>query len=133
MILEICCILPEDWRDKLLPIIHRRLVIGAFDDGAPGSAPPLNLMSWIPPDDWCTKIFDDNMPEGQGVFVPPFAQTEVPAGEILDGLRKLVSEMRQVQSQFQQGRDIPLSACVMAALLHRRPLPPELWRRWAFP
>ena len=134
MLLELCCILPDDARDPLVSLIHRRLVLGAFDRGDPGDCRPLDLMSWIPPDDWAKLVFGEEMPEGQGVFVAPFANSrEATAADILPSIRKLVAEMRRVGPRLQLPPDIPIAATILASLRHHRPLPPELWRRWAFP
>lgn len=134
MLLELCCILPDDVRDSLVSLIHRRLVLGAFDRGDPGDCLPINLMSWIPPDDWAKLVFEDEIPEGQGVFVAPLASgREATALDILPSIRKLVAEMRRVGPRLQLPSNIPLAATILASLRHHRPLPPELWRRWAFP
>jgi hypothetical protein len=134
MLLELCCILPDESRDKLLALMHRRLVLGAFDQGDPGDIRPLDLVSWIPPDDWSKQVFKAEMPEGQGVGVGAFAShREVSSTEILAGVRALVAEMRKVGSRFRQPADVPIAASILASLRHGTPLPPELWRRWAFP
>jgi hypothetical protein len=134
MMLELCCILPVDARNDLVSLIHRRLVLGAFDRGDAGDSQPLDLMSWIPPDNWGKQVFDDEMPKGQCVAVKPFAdRREATATDILPGIRKLVVEMRKAGPPLQLPQDIPTAALLLASLRHRRPLPPELWRRWAFP
>lgn len=134
MLLELCCILPDDARDRLIPLIHRRLVLGAADVGETSDRQALNLMSWIPPDGWSKQVFGDEMPEGQCVLVQPFADLpEATAAEILPRLRKLTVEMRKAGPPLQLSEDIPVAAALLASLRHHRPLPPEVWRRWAFP
>jgi hypothetical protein len=134
MLLELCCILPDESRDNLVALIHRRLVLGAFDQGDPGDRRPLDLMSWIPPDDWPRQVFNAEMPGGQGVAVGAFAShREATSADILDGIRKLVAEMRNAGPRFRQPPDLPIAASILASLRHGTPLPPELWRRWAFP
>lgn len=134
MLLELCCILPDEQRNKLIPLIHRRLVLGVFDRGDPGSERPLDLMSWIPPNDWSKQVLGDQMSEGQGVVVGAFAnQREATADKILAGIRRLVIAMKDAHPPSPQDADIPLAASILASLLHHTPLPPDLWRRWAFP
>jgi hypothetical protein len=134
MLLEVCFVLSDDARDALITLIHRRLVLGGFDQGDPGDSRPLDLMSWIPPDDWWMHVLDDEMAPGQCVAVTPFASSRLAtAGEILPRIRKLVLEMREARAAFSLPEDLPVSALILASLRHRRPLPPELWRRWAFP
>lgn len=65
---------------------------------------------------------------------PPFADDrDAPAGEILNGIRQLVEKMRGAAPPFAIPSKIPLGAAVLASMRYRKPLPPELWRRWAFP
>lgn len=134
MLLELCCMLPNDLRDPLVALIHRRLVLGAFDVGDPGVERPLDLMSWLPPADWSKEVLEDQIVEGQCVAVGAFAnKREATAKEILEGMHRLVTCMRAVQPEFEHLHAVPMAACILSSLLHGTPLPPELWRQWAFP
>jgi hypothetical protein len=134
MLLELCCLLPIVSRDRMIRSIHRRLVLGSFDTGHPGDCRPLHLMSWFPPEDWATQVFAPDREGGQSVAAQPFAgDRDAPAAEILGGIRQLVSKMRQEAPPFRLPADIPLGAAILASVRYRKPLPPELWRRWAFP
>ena len=117
-----------------MPLIHRRLVLGFFDIGELGDKQPINLMSWIPPDDWGMQVFSEVMPEGQCVMVPPFSDIrEATQAEITPGLRNLARELRKVGPPLRLPEGIPIAAALLASLRYHRPLPPELWRRRAFP
>lgn len=132
-LLELCCLIPDDSREQLIGAIHRRLVLGAPDVGDPGEFKPLDLMSWIPPTDWAQMIFAGPIQEGEAVVVHRFSDDrDAAAPEILTGMRRIVTEMRKVQT-FRLPADIPLSALVLACLRYGSPLPPEIWRRHAFP
>jgi hypothetical protein len=132
MLLELCCLLPDESRNTLIALIHRRLVLGALDQGDPGDRQPLDLMSWIPPTDWVQKVFRGDV-EGESVAVPRFADSrDATAADILAGMRRVVAEMRTV-SPIQLPAEIPLAAAILASLRYGTPLPPELWRRFAFP
>jgi hypothetical protein len=134
MLLELCFLLPKEPCDEMIRVIHRRLVLGSFDSGPPGDRKPLHLMSWLPPDNWAMQVFAPGGEGGQSVSAPPFADDrDAPAIEILDGIRQLVSKMRETAPPFQLPANIPLGAAILASLRYRKPLPPELWRRWAFP
>ena len=133
MLLELCCCLDTESRDDLVAGIHRRLVLGAVDLGDPGTRRPLDLISWIPPADWGRKVLRGQMDDSQSVAIRPFAASrDATAADILPGLRQLVMEMRRVGT-LDLPADIPLSALILASLRHKTPLPPELWRRSAFP
>ena len=131
-LLELCCLIPDDLREQLIEVIHRRLVLGAPDVGDPGEFKPLDLMSWIPPADWAQVIFAGPIQEGEAVVVHHFSDNrDATAQEIIDGMRRVVAEMRKVQI-FRLPADIPLAALVLACLRYGSPLPPEIWRRHAF-
>jgi hypothetical protein len=134
MLLELCCLLPIGSRDELIRVIHSRLVLGSFDTGRPGDRKPLHLMSWFPPEDWAKQVFAPGREGGQSIAAQPFADDrDATATEILDGIRHLVSKMREATTPFQLPEDIPLGAAILASVRYGKPLPPELWRRWAFP
>jgi hypothetical protein len=125
-------LLPDDSRNTLIAVIHRRLVLGALDQGDPGDRQPLDLMSWIPPTDWVQKVFRGDV-EGESVAVPRFADDrDATSADILAGMRRVVAEMRTV-SLLELPVEIPLAAAILASLRYGTPLPPELWRRFAFP
>jgi hypothetical protein len=133
VLLELCCLIPGDSREQLIAAIHRRLVLGAADVGDPGEFKSLDLMSWIPPADWAQRIFAGPLQEGEAVVVHRFSDNrDAGAPEILAGMRRIVTEMRKAQT-FELPEVIPLSALVLACLRYGSPLPPEIWRRHAFP
>ena len=134
MLLELCCALPGEARAEMISLVHRRLVLGAFDAGPEGVQKPLHLMSWLPPEDWTKKVFDPNGEAGQCVASGPLADNrDAPAGELLEGIQRLVTKTRAAAPPISISEEIPIGAAILASLLYRKPLPPELWRRWVFP
>jgi hypothetical protein len=134
MLLELCCVLHDDTRDDLICKIYRCLVLGAFGPRSPGNSRPLDLMSWIPPENWGEQVFDDKMQAGQPIAVHLEAHEDTrAAADILSGLRQLVAAMREAAPRLRLPGDAPVAAAVLASLRYGRPLPPELWRRWVFP
>lgn len=133
MLLELCCALPDEARDELLVVVHRRLVLGALDAGPEGDQKPLHLMSWLPPENWAKQVFDPGPEGGQSVASGPLAYSrDAQAGEILEGIRRLVAMTRAAEPPLSIPEEIPLGAAVLASMRYRKPLPPELWRRWVF-
>jgi hypothetical protein len=133
MLLEVSCSLPDEVREETISLIHRRLVLGAFDTGPAGDQKPLYLMSWLPPENWAKQDFDPGREGGQSVASGPLADNrDAPAGEILEGIRRLVARTRAAAPPLSIPEEIPLGAAVLASMRYRKPLPPELWRRWAF-
>lgn len=133
MLLELCCLLADKARDEMICLVHRRLVLGAFDSGPAGDQKPLNLMSWLPPENWAKQVFEPGTEGGQSVASGPFADDrDAPAEAILEGIQRLVAKTRAEAPPLTIPEEIPLGAAVLASIRYRKPLPPELWRRWAF-
>jgi len=138
MLLELCCLQSPAVRDELLAQIHRRLVLGAHgaednDNIEENKSHPIDLISWIAPSDWETKVLQGYVEDADVVTVQPFSESlNAPGSEIHSGLEHLVNRMRHASKlEFKTG--VPLSALILASLRHRSPLPPELWREAAFP
>ena len=75
-----CCAFDQPIRDELLSKVHRHLVLGAVDIGDPGDRTPLDLVSWIPPQDWAQKVLSGPVRDGEGVAVHRFADTRDASG-----------------------------------------------------
>ena len=132
MLLELCSLLPDDSRDRLVTRIHARLVLGKLKEGKPNDRKSLDLISWIPPQDWARRVLHSENKAGQFVTVSPFSErADAMPIQILAGMRHVVEEMRKA-SPFELPKVVPLQALILACLRHRMPLPPELWRRWGF-
>lgn len=133
MLLEMCCLFEKSTRDDLLTMFHRRLVLGFFDQGPTPNRVPLNLMSWIPPDDWEIKVLTGYVEDGVAVSRGPLSDSQDSEGEeLVAELSNFVREMRAVQIESSDLK-APLSALFLACIRHKSPLPPEIWRAGAFP
>jgi hypothetical protein len=131
MLMELSCALPN--REHLLALIHRRLVLGAFDEGDPGKNTPLDLISWIAPADWDPKVFEGNITGGEVVSTRPFSESRDATGKHLyDSIMNFVRQTNAV-SKLKFVRNTPTTALVLASLRHQSALPPELWRKIIFP
>lgn len=132
MLMELVCALPN--AEELLKLIHRRLVLGAFDEGDPGGNAPLDLISWIAPADWDPRIFSGRLDEdGESVSTRPFSNSRDASGkELLDAVQNFVRRTRQ-HSKVKFVRNTPVAALMLASLRYGSPVPPELWRTIVFP
>ncbi|OAM88924.1 hypothetical protein OH491_19615 [Termitidicoccus mucosus] len=132
MLLELSCALPS--HETLLALIHRRLVLGAFDEGDPGGNEPLDLISWIAPADWDPRIFSGQLNEdGESISTRPFSDSREATGrELFEAVQKFVQLTRQ-HSKVQFVRNTPIAALMLASLRYGSPVPPELWRAVVFP
>jgi hypothetical protein len=135
-LMELICSLSPERRDYLLSTVYQRLVLGRADCGSQmDDCQPINLMLWIPPDDWGDRVLTKSLAnEGECATIHFGKLGEEPptAGDaILAQITTLVSQTR-ANREFKYPVGIPLSVVVLACLKHRSPLPPEIWRRSIF-
>jgi hypothetical protein len=103
-LLEMCCAFDETTRDDLLGRIHRHLVLGAAEVGDPGDRTPLDLVSWIPPQDWAQKVLAGPISDGEGVAVYRFADTREASGsQIFEGVKRTVT-LSGHPKRYKEGR-----------------------------
>lgn len=136
-LVELICRLSPDRRDSLLKLVYQRLVCGKADCGTQmEGCDPIDLMLWIPRSDWGDRVLTKTLAdEGECVTVhlgKPGEDEPTTAEQIAESLSMLVSETRE-KRDFEFPNDIPMSVIVLACSKHRSPLPPESWRRAAFP
>lgn len=133
VLLELACLLGDEFVDEHLAIFHRRLVWGAFDSDPQPPLKPLYLMSWQPPTDWARQVLAGYVEDGTVVTRGQFCDTaDATSAEIHAEMRRFVAEMRKTTS-IPDGFPVPLGPLVLASIRHRSPLPPEIWRVSAFP
>ena len=115
---------------------YRQLVLGNTDDGIQiDGCEPINLMLWIPPEDWGERVLTNSLAgEGECAVVHFGKLGEDPpttGDEISKEISVLVSETR-AKRKSNYPAALPLSVVVLACLKHRSPLPPETWRASIF-
>lgn len=136
-LMELICVLPQELRDQLLPNVHHRLVRGLTDEGTQmPETQPINLMLWIPPEDWGERVLTKSLVdegESASIHFGGFGSEPPRSGEDLGKeIETLIEETRRKRTSVPP-KDIPFSVIVLACLKHRSPLPPESWRKRAFP
>lgn len=133
VLLELTCLLGDDFIKEHLATFHRRLVWGAFDSGKQPPLTPLYLMSWQPPSDWSRQVLAGYVEDGTVVTHGKFCDTlDATSEEIHAEMKRFVSEMRK-DTTIPHDFPLPLGALILASIRHHSPLPPEIWRVSAFP
>lgn len=135
-LMEIACCSVSSERELLLQMAWRKLVVGRRSGQGDNETQiaPLDLMCWVPPDDWAKRILTSSLAyEGASVSVHLSSPgDEDPSGEILhESIAKLVAETR-ARHPFVIPDDLPRPLIFLACLKHRTPVPPELWRHAIF-
>lgn len=134
-LLELICGFPPDKRNRLLEIAYRRLVLTRTDDEPMDNCEPIDLMLWIPPEDWGERVLNKSLSnEGECVTIHfgKLGEGNITTGEeIYSEITKLVSETRK-KRKFRYPDNVPFAVIILACLKHRSPLPPEAWRQSNF-
>jgi hypothetical protein len=137
MLLELICSLSKDKRDNLLKRYHNRLVCGLGDKGNPLTDKRIDLMSWVPPDDWHRRILKEPVWDGIAIttdnFISDNSENHVSDPQYIATQIKTLVESIRAKYQWKLPEDIPLSVYILACIKNRSPLPPEFWRIPVFP
>jgi hypothetical protein len=129
-LLEFCFSLEPDQRDELIAKYYQQLILGWDSDGEPiKKCQPLDLMSWMPPDDWATKVLSKSLAdEGESQSLETFdIEPNTGGATIAARIEEFIRQSRNA-SKTTFPNDLPIAVIVLACLKHRSPLPPEIWR-----
>ena len=130
-LLELCFSLKQETRNELIEKYYQQIVLGRDSNGQQfKNCEPLNLMGWMPPDDWAKKVLVKSLAnEGESQTLETF-EVESNNGRgaaIASRIEEFVRQSRKANKIKFPG-DLPVAAIILACLKHRSPLPPEIWR-----
>jgi hypothetical protein len=128
-LIEFAFSLPQEKRDKIISMYYKEIVIGQDSFGHKiEDVKPIDLMVWVPPDDWATKILTQRLnTEGESQVLSPLESHAPEAKEIVSYFEQFITLSRQSQ-KFEFPAGFPIAILVLACLKHQSPLPPEFWR-----
>lgn len=129
-LLEFSFCLDSKDRDTLLALIYRELVLGQDPYGNQfANSKPIDLMGWIPPEDWAKKILSESLAdEGESQTMEMFnSPSGMDGSAIASHIEEFVRQSR-IGREFHFPDNLPASLITLACLKNRSPLPPELWR-----
>lgn len=130
MVLELCLGAPDAQGESLASVIHHQLILGKNADGSTiGLKDHVELMGWIPPDDWAKRILSERVDDGTSL--PTHFSDDDESGSFLKNLRAFIDNSRK-ECSFQLLPWTPPSALVLACIKNASPLPNEFWRRTLF-
>ncbi len=132
MLLELMFSLEGNDRDELLDKYWKHLILGLGDDGKSLSEPTheVDLQSWVPPDNWSSRIYREKVTDGISVSTNNFHnQDEKSLSE------KIKTFIEWSEKQFPQKLffNNPLSSYLLACIKNQSPLPSHFWRGTIFP
>lgn len=129
MILELCFSLEDKDRDELLDRYYQRVVKGIGDDGEALSekVKVLDLIGWIPPDNWGQRILHESVTDGIAITTHNFENTLKEANSLSKKIKNFVNQSREkFPPKIPVG--IPHAVLILACIKHKSPLPSEFWR-----
>ena len=130
MILELCFSLDDVSRDRLIDKYYDRLIMGIGDDGK-SIAGQIDLIGWVPPEDWSKRILKKSVLDGIAITTGNFESITKEKKPISESIADFVYKvMDKYPIKIQS--DIPNSVYILACIKHRTPLPPDFWRGTIF-
>jgi hypothetical protein len=132
MIIEMCLGSPKFEGsysgEELATVIHSQLILEDDGTGAGGKfafKEHVELMGWIPPEDWAEKILKAAVMDG--VSVPAHFTGGEGASSLPRAIRRFIDNTRKPLTLSKVPR-VPTSVLVLACLKFGSPLPSEFWR-----
>ena len=132
MILELCFSLEESQRDELLKRYFEQVVKGVGEDGQFLGNNKIDLLGWIPPDDWDKRILQESVTDGTAIITHNFEFHPDDQRSLVEKIRDFVRQCRE-ESPPKAFIEVPQAALILACIKHQSPLPPEFWRGIIFP
>ena len=127
MILELCFSLEESQRNDLLATYFRQIVKGIDSEGQFFDAKEIDLLGWIPPNDWAERILRASVTDGTTILTHNFEMYPNDERPLADRIPSFVHDCRK-EFPFNRDYDVPDSALILGCIKHRSPLPSDFWR-----
>jgi hypothetical protein len=89
-------------------------------------------MSWVPPQDWSSRILKESVYDGIGITTHNFSNLGDNQPRLPDKIQNFITQVR-ARYPWQLPANISQSILALACLKYRSPLPPEFWRSIVFP
>ncbi|MDE0085443.1 MAG: hypothetical protein OXU23_07005 [Candidatus Poribacteria bacterium] len=132
MILELCFSLEESQRDELLERYFEQIVKGVGVDGQPLDNNKIDLLGWIPPDDWDERILREPVTDGTAIMTHNFEFLPNDQRSLVEKIQDFVGQCRE-KFPPKAFIEVPRAALILACIKHQSPLPPKFWRGIIFP
>jgi len=131
MILELCFSLSDNAGDQLMNRYYDRIIKGIGDDGKSMIENQIDLMGWVPPEDWSERILKESVLDGIAITMDNFESITKEKKPLSENITDFVYKVRNKYPREIRS-DIPQAVFILACIKHRSPLPPEFWRGTIF-
>lgn len=131
MVLELCCALPEKYRDELLRRYFNRIIKGIGDDDQPLADFEIDLIGWAPPEDWGKRILHEPVTNGVAITTNNFHEMPEGKKQLYEKIKNYVDQSRE-KFPFVIPKEIPKAVFILASIKNKSPLPPDFWRNTIF-
>lgn len=129
MLIELCVCKLGPQGEKLAWAFYQHLVLGQSDDGESlNFKESVELQSWVPPAGWEETVLTKSVAhDGVCVTIRYGDMNAVKREQFGDEVREFVEKTR-TNDDPTQPQILPFSVLVLGCIMHRSPLPPEMWR-----
>lgn len=129
MIIELCVCHHGSQGEELGWAFFQHLILGQDDDGnSMGFPESVELQSWMPPVGWRKAVLEKPLGhEGTCITIRYGDLKSVTKENFGADVRNFVSKTKSAPAQKEK-QPVPFGASVLACIMHKSPLPPEVWR-----
>lgn len=131
MILELCFSLEVNQRNDLLATYFRQIVNGIDSEGRFFDEKEIDLLGWIPPEDWVERILRTSVTDGTAVQTCNFEMYPNDERSLANKIHSFVVDCRQKYPSSSE-YDVPESVLLLGCIKHKSPLPSDFWRNIIF-
>jgi len=132
MLLEICIGSLGTEGEYIAQRIHRDLILGIDKDGESYNfSEQVELQSWAPPEDWQTRVLESFCGnQGVAISIHSFLDPgDNDTGKLVERVKGFIKQSReQLPLNYSKKIKVPAGVMYLSCILHKSPLPPELWR-----
>lgn len=129
MLIELCVCKLGPQGEELAWTFYQHLVLGQDDDGESlGFKEHVELQSWAPPVGWQESVLTKSVAhDGVCVTIRYGDIREVKRDQFSQEVRGFVEKTRATHNPTEP-HILPFGVLILGCLMHRSPLPPEMWR-----
>lgn len=129
MVIELCVCKLGVQGEELAWEFFQHLILGQLDGGeSMGFTESVELQSWIPPAGWRQEVLEKPLGhEGSCLTIRYGTVNPVTRDEFSAEVRNFVNKTNEAHP-IKKPQLVPFGASVLGCIMHKSPLPPEMWR-----
>lgn len=126
MLLEMSFVFEENTQESLVNIVFENILKKYDDDDD-----YIDLVSWLPPENWDDIVFKEDGQFGTGINTSNFADFSDKKMKRYEVIKEFIKESRSRDIKFKILKRLYV-IYILACLKNKTPIPPEFWRAYIF-